>query len=226
MPRPSKPMIVRDVAVKTALELIDEEGLDGFGMEVLAVRLGVRAPSLYHHFRGKADILQDVARLVTREAAVPPDPANDDWQSWFVDMSTNFRRSVLRHPKTAPLLLEFFPRGLGFTLSTYERGARLLERVGVPVELHAMIFEGLDKLTFGSALFGAAQLSAGEIGLFPSLDPDRDPALIQAVDSNRWPDQEHLFRQTALAFLYGAVALNRTGSAVPGSRNGRRRTVR
>ena len=207
MPRPSKPLIVRDVALRTALELIDEDGLDAFGLEPLAVRLGVKAPSLYHHFRGKAEILEDVARLITFEAVVPADPPVEAWQSWFLEISTSFRRSVLRHPNAAPLLLQFFPRGLGFTLSTYERGARLLGRVGIPVELHAMIFEGLDKLTFGSALFAAAQASNGSSEQFAGLNPDRDPALVRAVEANRWPDHEELFRETMRCFLAGVAAL-------------------
>lgn len=197
-----------------AVKLIDEDGIEAFGLERLAKELGVRAPSLYHHFSGKAEILAQVARLVTFEVAVPTEPPSDQWQDWFVEISTRFRRAVLRHPNAAPLLVQYFPRR--FTLSTYERGTRLLRDSGVPVELHALIFEGLDKLTFGWALFSALSRSEGVSELFPGVDPDRDPGLMLATEKNPWGDEE-LFREAIRSFLRGAV------DATPAKSNGGKR---
>ena len=214
MARPTEPLITRNAAVATALKLIDESGIEGFGVERLAQELGVRAPSLYHHFSGKAEILAQVARLVTFEVVVPTEPASDRWQDWLVEISTRFRRAVLRHPNAAPLLVQYFPRR--FTLSTYERGTRLLLDSGVPVELHALIFEGLDRLTFGWALFSALSRSQGVTELFPGIDPDRDPGLILASEKNPWSDEE-LFREAIRSFLRGATA------ASPSASNGGKR---
>ena len=50
MARPSKPLISRDACARAALEIIDAEGLDALSLERLATEIGVRAPSLYHHF--------------------------------------------------------------------------------------------------------------------------------------------------------------------------------
>ena len=44
----------------TALEVIDADGLDAMSLERLADELGVKAPSLYHHFHDKAEILAAV----------------------------------------------------------------------------------------------------------------------------------------------------------------------
>ena len=132
----------------------------------------------------------------------------------LVEISTRFRRAVLRHPNAAPLLVQYFPRR--FTLSTYERGTRLLLDSGVPVELHALIFEGLDRLTFGWALFSALSRSQGVTELFPGIDPDRDPGLILASKKNPWSDEE-LFREAIRSFLRGATA------ASPSASNGGKR---
>lgn len=214
MARPTEPLITRDTAVAAALKLIDEDGIDTFGLERLAKVLGVKAPSLYHHFSGKADILAQVARLVTFEVVVPTEPPSEKWQEWFVEISTRFRRAVLRHPNAAPLLVQYFPRR--FTLSTYERGTRLLRDNRVPVELHALIFEGLDKLTFGWALFSALSRADGVTELFPGIDPDRDPGLVAASEKNPWGD-EQLFQEAVRSFLRGAV------EALNASKNGSRR---
>jgi AcrR family transcriptional regulator len=49
------------VVTAAAAELADEVGLDSVTMGSLAARLGVRAPSLYKHVEGQADILRRIA---------------------------------------------------------------------------------------------------------------------------------------------------------------------
>ena len=201
MARPTKPLISRDSCAKAALRIIDEDGLEALSLEKLARELGVKAPSLYHHFSDKAEILASVARLVVLEVTLPPDPVEKDWVEWHVQICVGFRRAILNHPKAAPLLLQFFPRQ--FMLSTYERASRMLERVGIPLELHILIIEGMDKLTLGSALYTAARRTAGQ-SEFPDVDPDRDPMLARALDANRWTEEE-VFAETIRSFLRGAV---------------------
>jgi AcrR family transcriptional regulator len=202
MARPTQPLITRDLAIKAALVIIDRDGLDAFGLERLATELGVKAPSLYYHFEGKADLLADITRHLVFQAPVPPEPRPDRWVEWYVDISLSFRRSIMLHPNAAPLLLQFLPRR--WTLSTYERGTQLMSRAGVPVELQAMIQIGLENLVFGWALFSASRTSNGEPFLFPGIDPDRDPALLRALEANPW-DDEGLFAETVRSFLRGAV---------------------
>lgn len=213
MARPSKPLISKDACAKAALEIIDAEGLDALSLERLAKEIGVRAPSLYHHFADKAEILARVARLVTLEVPVPPEPSPDNWQEWMVEMCVGFRRAIMAHPNAAPLLLRFYPRQ--FMLSSYERASRMLADVGVPLELHILIIEGVDKMTLGSGLYGASGRATGSPD-FPSVDPDRDPMLARALEANPYGDEE-AFAETVRSFLRGVV-----GASAP-ARNGRRR---
>ena len=193
--RPSPPLINRAEVVSTALAIIDEVGIQDFGLERLAAEMNIRAPSLYYHFNGKAEILSEVARLVTIEVRVPRQPPVDRWHDWFVEIAMRFRQSVLRHPNAAPLLVQYFPRR--FALTTYERGASLLQRVGVPTDLHAVIFEGLDAIAFGGALIAAVR---GADDLYPGLDPDAQPAQAAAAAANRRND-EQMQREALHRFL-------------------------
>ena len=202
MARPSKVLISRDAAARAALQIVDAEGLDALSLERLARELGVKAPSLYHHFADKADILARVARLVVLETPVPPQPtAAGGWQDWMVQMCVGFRRAIMAHPNAAPLLLRYFPRH--FMLSTYERASRILADGGVPLELHILIIEGVDKLTLGSGLYGATRRAAGEPE-FATVDPDRDPMLARALEANPW-DEEAAFAETVRSFLRGVL---------------------
>src|SRR5262245_43473038 len=214
MARPTKPLISKDACAKAALEIIDAEGLDALSLERLAKMIGVRAPSLYHHFADKAEILHSVARLVTLEVTVPPEPSTENWKEWLVDMCVGFRRAIVAHPNAAPLLLRFYPRQ--FMLSSYERASRVLDQVGVPLELHIVIIEGVDKLTLGSGLYGASRRANGQ-SEFPAVDPDRDPMLARALEANPFGEEE-AFAETVRSFLRGVVS-----AQVP-ARNGRRRS--
>ena len=60
MPRPSSPLISRDAVVEASLRIIDADGLDAFSLPRLARELSVQTPSLYYHFRDRADILRTV----------------------------------------------------------------------------------------------------------------------------------------------------------------------
>lgn len=206
--RPAEP-IQRDAVVRTALAIIDDVGIDAFGLERLAAELNIRAPSLYYHFQGKAEILREVALRLTMDVPVPHEPPTRQWQSWFIEMTGNFRRAVLDHPLAAPLLVQYYPRR--FALITYERGARILERAGIPLDQHVLIFEGLDQLTFGSALITAARRTSSDRDLYPGVDSEREPHLARIVAANEL-DDDALFAETIRMYLssFRAVRQRRT----------------
>jgi AcrR family transcriptional regulator len=53
--------------VAAAAEIADEIGLSNVTMTVVAERLGVRAPSLYNHIDGQADLNRRIAELAVTE---------------------------------------------------------------------------------------------------------------------------------------------------------------
>ena len=198
MPRPAIPIISRAGAAAAALSVIDEQGLDKFGLKLVAARLGVRTPSLYHHFHGKTEILAEVARLLFKEGQLPEAVAGLDWREEVVRISLASWRSILRHPHAAPLLLRFFPRVL--MRGAYDHWARLFTLNGVPLEWQLTILEGSEKLTFGSALFTAAARSQDPTML--SQDHERHPHFAAATEAHRW-DEEETFINCLRAFLRG-----------------------
>ena len=218
MARPKTALIDPEVAVRTALEMIDQEGLASFSLEKLSKRLGVRGPSLYHHFTDRADLLSHVAKLVLREV---PDPWEGDdegrsgepWDEQVLRMTLEFRRAMLRHPNAGPLLLEHFPREL--VLRVYERVVTVLEDEGVPDSYHLLIFEGLEKLTLGSALYWSAvgvRANGQHRKPFGDISADGYPALGRAVGASDY-DDESLFEASCRAFLDGIKAEVAAGGA-------------
>jgi TetR/AcrR family tetracycline transcriptional repressor len=200
--RPSKPLISRDQAARHALNVIDRDGLDALSLERLADEIGVRAPSLYHHFRDKAEILAEVARLIVLETPVPRQRAGAEWSEWFVRLAMNFRRTILRHRNAASVLLQFLPRDL--LVNLYENAALYLLECGIDPGVHVLILDGLEKLTLGSAMVEALHPRRGR-SVFPSVVNGSEPALEQAMAANELTG-DRLFEGAVRSFLSGVVA--------------------
>lgn len=101
----------RDDVVAAAAELIDEIGYHELTMGLLAQRLGVRAPSLYKHVDGLADLQHRVATLATTELG---DAVRDAMQGRagrdaLTALLTATRAYVIAHPGryTATIGAEF-----------------------------------------------------------------------------------------------------------------------
>jgi TetR/AcrR family transcriptional regulator, tetracycline repressor protein len=203
MARPREPLIERDSAVRVALEMIDEQGLASFSLEKLSRRLGVRGPSLYHHFTDRADLLARVAELILHEVPDVWEPDSDytdlPWDQRMLAATIELRHAVLRHANAGPVLLEHFPRRL--VLRTYERALTVLEAEGVPAGYHVLIFEGLEKLALGFGLYRAAAQSRSGAA-FPDFSSQEFPALNRALEASEH-EQEALFEAACRAFLEG-----------------------
>ncbi len=65
--RPTTALITRQAASEAALSMIDLNGLEALSLQSVARLLGVSAPSLYHHFRDKEELLTHVARGLLQE---------------------------------------------------------------------------------------------------------------------------------------------------------------
>ncbi|MES0875332.1 TetR/AcrR family transcriptional regulator [Sinimarinibacterium thermocellulolyticum] len=207
MGRPGKQLISRERAARAALGVIDVHGLDALSLELVAQRMGVKAPSLYYHFKSKAEILSEVARLLLLDVKLPK-PETHEWRDAIIELNLATRRSILQHPNAAPLLLQFFPRHL--LLGAYNHW---ISTCPLPVEQRMILIEGLERLTFGSALFEAACRAQG-IEPMPSFDREKLPHLAEAVRSNRL-DQESAFVETLSRFLDGFGITRQTHAPAP-----------
>lgn len=101
MGRPAR--IGRVVILDAALEVADEEGLDGVTMHAVARRLNVTTMALYRHMDGKAALLDGlVERLLT---AFPARHAAEPGEQWLTTMASGIREVARQHPAVFPLLL-------------------------------------------------------------------------------------------------------------------------
>ncbi|GAA1971119.1 TetR family transcriptional regulator [Amycolatopsis minnesotensis] len=99
------PIEVAD-AVRVALRLLDEEGLDKLTVRRLASELGVKAPALYWHFTGKRALLDHMTNVIVAPvtAALPP-AGRVPWVRWLEDAASALHAVLLGHRDGARVAL-------------------------------------------------------------------------------------------------------------------------
>lgn len=201
MARPSQPLISRDAAVIAALEIIDAEGLEEFSLPKLARRLGVSAPSLYHHFTDKNEILSSVVKhIVGKSVGQPRSAPSEDWTEFFVARALNFRQAMLRHRNAAPILIEHLPSEiLG---KSAEEAAKFLTDSGVPVHLHVQILDGVETIVIGAVLAEAVRKSRSHA--LAGVDTRSRPYLAKALAAHDMSVRT-LYAHRIRTFLHGLM---------------------
>jgi AcrR family transcriptional regulator len=102
--------LTRERLVEAALELIDQEGLEGLSMRALADRLHVKAASLYWHVRDRDELLELLADGILESVSKPRQRAA--WRETVVATAAALRRTVAAHKDANRILLEV-PGALG-----------------------------------------------------------------------------------------------------------------
>jgi TetR/AcrR family tetracycline transcriptional repressor len=133
-----------------ALAIIRAVGVDGLTMRGVAERLGVRAPSLYHHVQNKAGLLDLVARnafdeFAADEAAYENLASIDEWIELTRTGSLEFRAFYAAHPGLAGLMqAKATPdrdQGDGSRAALIRAQIDSLARLGVPESRARHLFE-------------------------------------------------------------------------------------
>jgi AcrR family transcriptional regulator len=101
--RNGQPTLTRDQILRTAIALLDEEGLDGLSMRRLGTRLGSGATSLYWHVTNKDELLELAIDEIMAEVYVP-EPADVSFRIGASVYANGLRSMLLRHPWAVPLL--------------------------------------------------------------------------------------------------------------------------
>jgi AcrR family transcriptional regulator len=95
--------LTRALILRTALEIIDQDGVEGLSMRRLGRTLGRDPMALYRYAASKPALLDGVAELILNELTL--DTQDDDWTAQLRKVARDFRRLALAHPKVVPLLV-------------------------------------------------------------------------------------------------------------------------
>ncbi|GAA4562479.1 TetR/AcrR family transcriptional regulator C-terminal domain-containing protein [Planotetraspora kaengkrachanensis] len=118
--------------LQAAIELLDEVGLDGLTMRVLASRLGVRAGALYRHYPSKQALLDAMVAHLATPPAGPPAP-DRPWDERLRDVAMGMREVRLAHLDGARLMSTFHHPG-GDAVAGFHGLVGVLVTAGLPAD--------------------------------------------------------------------------------------------
>lgn len=166
-----------DEIVATAIELADEQGIEGLSMPKLSKRLGVGTMTLYGYVESKDDLLDRIAGRILQRLQLPD---HDDWQKGLFRFFSDFRAAALAHPTLAQLL----PTGRITIPRVFDILETYLQQTtgdGVPIEDAVRTFYAALTYTIGFVLWEVprarsqteADYADQWAGLLSQLDPDQ-----------------------------------------------------
>lgn len=88
--------IGQDQIIAAAFRLLDEAGLEGVSLRKVACMLGIRAPSLYWHFKSKQALVDAMADALIHHVArdIPP---GQPWRATLLQIAHEFRHAFKAH---------------------------------------------------------------------------------------------------------------------------------
>ena len=130
-----------------ALRLLAENGYDGLSLQAIADEVGLHKSTLFHHYRGKAELVEHVVEQVmvglverTQSRLEKRPPTLDDLVGLAEDLVDHFAKEpaapkvllhVLLSPKGSPLDLEMAAHPLGVLITTLVTWLDSARRCGV-----------------------------------------------------------------------------------------------
>lgn len=153
MVRPKVPLISRSKVAEHSLQIIDAEGLDRLTVSRLAKALGVSHTSLYHHYRSKEDMLDDVVRFALREIEIPTPEV--DVLDWLTGNALEYRRMLARHPNVAPLMTRW---NFKTDAPVYEHARKGLCAFGITEDDADSILRAAEALILGWSALSAPEI--------------------------------------------------------------------
>ncbi|WP_454758681.1 tetracycline resistance transcriptional repressor TetR [Caulobacter segnis] len=88
----------RQRILDTALELLNEVGIDALSTRAIAQRLGVQQPALYWHFKNKQALLDAINGEILARASDARTPRPDEtWQDFLRRNARSFRAALLSY---------------------------------------------------------------------------------------------------------------------------------
>jgi TetR/AcrR family tetracycline transcriptional repressor len=170
----------REIVVSTAIDILDREGLDSFGIRSIAKALGVFPTAIYWHVPSRHALIAEVITVILADLVPPRDLP---WEEWIKALFVRYRERIRKHPNAAPLI-----------------GAQLVSNASVDAALIEGTLAKLCEAGFsGEALVAAYNaVIGGMVGFVTqefalvSSDKDgslRDPILrsIATIDASRHP---------------------------------------
>lgn len=120
-------------AVRTALRLLEQDGLDKLTVRRLADELGVKAPALYWHFSSKRALLDHMTGAIVEPVLNQLPDKTTPWLEWLEKAGNALHTALLGH-RDGPSIAIGADLSVARSLGEFaERAVEVLHRAGFPL---------------------------------------------------------------------------------------------
>jgi AcrR family transcriptional regulator len=139
----------RELVLRAAIALADQDGFESLTMRNLAKELGVEAMSLYNHVANKDDLLDGMIDLVFSEIEPPPTDVN--WKTAMRNRAVSTREALNRHRWAIGLMEGRSSHGPA-NLTLHNAVLGCLRAAGFSMEMTVHAYSVQDSYIYGFAL--------------------------------------------------------------------------
>ena len=194
----------RELVLRAALDLVDEEGVEALTMRRLGRALGIEAMSLYGYVRSKQDLIEGVVEQVFRQMPlIVPGPGL--WQDRIRRHAGAYRQVLLDHPN-AVRLVAGRPLITEGTAAFVDSALAELTNIGLELPLADRVLGVIASFTLGLAseqVGDELRAAAPAPTVGRSIDGDRFPRLA-ALGEMKPTDYDQEF-ELGLDFIVGGI---------------------
>jgi len=201
----------REVLIRTALKIVDRDGLDALSMRKLGAELGVDPMAAYRHLPNKEALLDGVIEAVSAETSIDIDTTLP-WQGQLRQLIEANLQSMLAHPNVLPLLAQR-PLTTPGSLGIVERSFQIMDRAGIPLREAALAINVMGLLTVSLAVAMSASQNDPRSSeqfqqLFASLPRDEFPVIVKAMETGQFIENYDQILEFWVSALLGKLERN------------------
>ncbi|MFC7306084.1 TetR/AcrR family transcriptional regulator [Streptomyces monticola] len=140
----------RDRIIRTAIQLLDAEGLAKLSMRRIATELNVTAMSLYWYVDTKDDILELAVDAVFGELSLADPDDGRDWREQLRELATAYRQVMVEHPWVATIMnvyLNIGPNSMNFARAVQ----KIIASTGLPLTARSGATAAVFQFAYGFA---------------------------------------------------------------------------
>lgn len=192
--------------LNTAMQIVDDGGIDALTMRRLGRDLGVDPMMIYRHFSNKVAVLDGLMEVMWRDVTVAAaTQTTPSWREHLVAVMHTLRRALLRHPR-AISIVGTRPATGPELFALMERLLTSLAEAGMPVNSQAADqLNALVNYTVGHVLAEAGEPVGGEADQMShqTVLPASFPHLAAVFNSGWRYDADRQYDDALRAMVYG-----------------------
>jgi hypothetical protein len=167
---------------EAAIDIIENNGLEGLSMRKLASKLNIEAASLYNHIANKSQLFDLIQEHLYSQT--PANFADKNWKTHLFNLAMSARQGLLQYPKVA-LLFATRPAITTSSLKQAEITLNVLIKAGFKPSDGLSIFRNLHVFVLGHVL--------AEVGKVPGEKDDTNEPSLNNININEYPTLKKSF---------------------------------